>query len=86
MGVIIYDEDRRVVKQVSRFIGKTTNNVAEYMALIYGLEEAVYLRTRLVECFLDSQLLVRQLQGRYRVRNENLKTLYHIYVDYPSFP
>jgi len=77
VGILIYDQDRRLIKQVSRFIGKATNNVAEYMALIYALEEALYLKTKLVECFLDSQLLVRQLRGSYRVRNENLRPLYH---------
>jgi len=77
VGILIYDQHRRLIKQVSRFIGKATNNVAEYMALIYALEEALYLKTKLVECFLDSQLLVRQLQGSYRVRNENLRPLYY---------
>jgi len=47
------------------------------MALIYALEEALYLKAKLVECFLDSELLVRQLQGSYRVRNENLRSLYY---------
>ncbi len=47
------------------------------MALIYALEEAVYLKPKLVECFLDSELLVRQLQGSYRVKSENLKPLYY---------
>jgi len=76
IGVVIYDCDRKLVREVSEFIGITTNNVAEYMALIHGLEEALYLRARKVSCFLDSELLVRQLKGSYKVRDEKLKLFY----------
>jgi len=76
IGVVIYDEDKKLIGKVSEFIGVTTNNVAEYMALIYGLEEALYLKARKVKCFLDSELLVRQLGGSYKVRDERLKLFY----------
>lgn len=77
IGVVIYDQDRKLIKEISKFIGITTNNVAEYMALVYGLEEALYLRAKKVSCFLDSELLVRQLEGSYKVRDEKLKLFYH---------
>jgi ribonuclease HI len=77
IGVVIYDQDRKLIKEISKFIGITTNNVAEYMALVYGLEEALYLRAKKVSCFLDSELLARQLEGSYKVRDEKLKLFYH---------
>ncbi|MFQ5835399.1 MAG: ribonuclease HI family protein [bacterium] len=79
IGVIISDQDGKVIKRIAKFIGVTTNNVAEYMALIFALEEALYLRAKEVECFLDSQLLVRQLEGTYRVKDTKLG-LFHSQV------
>ena len=77
VGIVIYNEDNKVIKRVAKFIGIATNNVAEYMALIYALEEALHLKARKVECFLDSELLVRQLEGIYKVKDSKLKLLYH---------
>jgi len=76
IGVLLYNTDKKLIKKISNFIGITTNNVAEYMALIYGLEEALYLRAKNVDCFLDSQLLVRQLEGTYKVKDEKLRLFY----------
>lgn len=77
IGAIICDEDGKVIKTIAKFIGVTTNNVAEYMALIFALEEALHLRAREVECFLDSQLLVRQLEGTYKVKDRKLRLFHH---------
>ena len=63
--------------EVADFIGKTTNNVAEYMAFIRGLEEALLLGATKAECFLDSELVVKQVLGEYRVKNEGLAPLYY---------
>ena len=79
IGAIICDGDRKVIKRIAKFIGITTNNVAEYMALIFALEEALYLGAKEVECFLDSQLLVRQLEGTYKVKDRKLG-LFHSQV------
>ena len=79
IGAIICDEDRKVIKRIAKFIGITTNNVAEYMALIFALEEALYLKAKEVQCFLDSQLLVRQLEGTYKVKDRKLG-LFHSQV------
>lgn len=76
IGVIIC-RDGEVIKNVSEFIGKTTNNVAEYTALIYGLQEALILKAASVTVYTDSQLLYRQLRHEYKIKNSNLIGLYN---------
>ena len=61
---------------VSERIGRTTNNQAEYRALIAALEKAVSLGARRADIRLDSELVVRQVQGRYRVKNAALRPLH----------
>ncbi len=58
------------------FLGSCTNNVAEYEALIRGLQAAQQLAPERLEIFLDSQLIVRQVEGRYKVKNATLKPLF----------
>ena len=65
-----------MLREISECLGETTNNVAEYTALIRALEEAKVLGARRVEAFSDSQLLVRQMSGRYRVKHPGLKPLH----------
>lgn len=65
-----------VVRSSSRFLGKKTNNEAEYEALVYALQEAQKLTRDHVSCFLDSELVVKQLNGEYRVVNSRLKALW----------
>ena len=76
IGVVIEDEQGRVVARISKAIGITTNNRAEYLALIAGLKEALKLGAESVELKMDSELVVRQLTGKYRVRNPALKPLF----------
>ena len=76
IGATIKDENGRVVASVSERIGRTTNNQAEYRALIAALEKAISLGARRVEVRLDSELVVRQVQGRYRVKKAALRPLY----------
>jgi len=64
------------VAALARYLGTTTNNVAEYTAAIIALEHAVLLGASRVRLFADSELLVRQINGRYKVKNEGLKKLY----------
>lgn len=71
-GVIIC-KDGNVVKNISQYIGITTNNVAEYVALIYGLQEALIQNIRNVNVNTDSELLYKQLKGEYRVKDNTLK-------------
>ncbi len=74
-GAVIFDHKGREVASAKRFLGKCTNNEAEYAALILGLKEALKLKCKEIRIFLDSELLVRQIGGVYRVKNSRLKEL-----------
>lgn len=71
IGVVV-KKGPETLLEVADYIGKATNNVAEYLALIRGLEEALLLGATEVEVFSDSELLVKQVNGEYRVKNEGL--------------
>ncbi len=75
-GVVIYDSNKKVINKFGKFIGEATNNVAEYMALIYGLEEALILGAQNITVNLDSQLIANQLEGLYKVKEPTLKVLF----------
>jgi ribonuclease HI len=72
----VYDDSGRELHTVSRRIGRTTNNEAEYRAAIAALEAALALGVREVELRMDSELVVRQLDSRYKVRNPSLRRLF----------
>ena len=76
IGIVLKDGGGRVVAEISEFIGRGTNNVAEYRALIRGLEEAATLGARQVIVRSDSELLVRQLTGEYKVKSPDLSPLH----------
>lgn len=76
IGVVIKDDDGKIIERVSEYIGEATNNVAEYTALIKGLEKARELKAEEVECFLDSELVVRQMNREYKVKNKDLSLLF----------
>ena len=76
IGVVLRAEDRTSLVTLGRFIGRATNNVAEYRALITGLEKARELGAKKVIIRGDSELIVRQMLGQYRVKNPDLKDLY----------
>ncbi len=75
-GFVVYDEAGRELHSGSRALGRATNNEAEYSAAIAALEAALGLGAREVELRMDSELVVRQLSGRYKVRNPRLARLY----------
>lgn len=75
IGVVIEDERGRVLKEVSQFVGRQTNNQAEYLALIQGLEAAAEYQADAVLVRLDSELLVHQLRGEYKVKSPRLEPL-----------
>ncbi|MDP2603352.1 MAG: ribonuclease HI family protein [Deltaproteobacteria bacterium] len=75
-GGAISDETGAVVKELSRYIGHATNNVTEYEALLMSLEAFVQMGRNRIRVPSDSQLLVRQLNGEYRVKDEKLKVLF----------
>lgn len=75
IGVVIYGAGEKPIKKIGKHIGLGTNNQAEYKALIVGLTEASNLGASEVVCFLDSELVVRQLTGKYKVKEQELKNL-----------
>ncbi|MCX5749114.1 MAG: ribonuclease HI family protein [Candidatus Saganbacteria bacterium] len=76
IGIVI-KKSGRVIKKISEYIGNTTNNVAEYTALVRGLEEVLLLGHKEAEFISDSELVVRQMNGAYRVKDEDLKLLFN---------
>ena len=76
IGATIKDDKGNLVASISRSIGTTTNNQAEYRAIIAGLEKAIKLGVRQVKVYSDSELVVKQINGRYRVKNTSLRILY----------
>ena len=76
IGVVVRDEDGEIVEAVGETIGKATNNVAEYKALIRGVELAASHGATEVELIGDSELIIRQVEGRYKVKNEGMKPLH----------
>lgn len=75
-GVVIYDENGKLIKKVSKFLDKETNNQAEYHALILALIWARELQAKWVEIYSDSELLVKQIKGEYKIKNKNIKPLF----------
>ena len=75
-GAVLRDQEGLIIKELNRFLGITTNNVAEYQALIMGLKAALFYGPDKLLVKLDSELLVKQLNGNYQVKSENLKPLY----------
>lgn len=76
VGVLFLGPDGAVVERLHRGIGEATNNVAEYAALLLALERATAMGVQDLEAYSDSELLVRQLQGRYRVKHPTLRSLH----------
>ena len=76
IGATIRDQQGRLITGISQRIGWATNNQAEYQAIISALEEAVSLGANEVDISLDSQLVVRQVKGEYRVKRATLKPLH----------
>ena len=75
-GYVLETEDGTVLDARGERIGVATNNVAEYSALIAGLEKALELGVGEVEVVSDSELMVKQMRGEYRVKNEALRELF----------
>src|ERR1700760_3924092 len=76
IGVVVRTADGTPVVTLGRFIGKATNNVAEYRALITALEEAKKLGAKKILIRGDSELIIKQMRGEYRVKTPDMKALY----------
>ncbi len=75
-GAVIRDPQGNVVRELRKYLGIVTNNVAEYQALVMALSEARSMGIRDVEVFADSELMVKQLHGVYKVKSEDLRPLF----------
>jgi ribonuclease HI len=76
IGILVLDENENEVKKISEKISDTTNNVAEYKALLKAIIECRKLGFSSARFFTDSQLLARQVNGIYKIKDEKLKSLY----------
>jgi ribonuclease HI len=84
VGAVIKDGQGRTISLISRRIGYATNNQAEYRAIIAALEEAARLGAEEVDIKSDSELVVKQLKGLYRVKKASLRPLYQEVVQLAS--
>jgi len=75
VAVVLINE-RGIKKTFSKYIGQATNNQAEYQALIFGLEKAKQLKASELDCYLDSELIVNQINRRYKIKNRELGSLF----------
>ena len=81
IGMVFFDKNKNKIAEHKECIGDGTNNQAEYKALIKALELATaHCRKKLI-CFSDSELLIKQLSGAYRIKNEKLRELFYILKD-----
>ena len=76
IGILIYDHDDRQVAKVSSYIGRRTNNFAEYSALIRALKIAIYFKTKSLRIRTDSELVAKQINGEYKVKQDQIKKLH----------
>lgn len=76
VGVVFSDEKGQVLESYKKYIGEATNNSAEYQGLIFALEKASKMEVQEIECRLDSELIVKQLKGEYKVKDADLKGLH----------
>lgn len=75
-GAVIKDSSGKIVRELKKFLGVATNNSAEYRAFIMAIEEAILLKASDIRVYSDSELLVRQLNGQYKVKSPELRELY----------
>lgn len=79
IGVVMCDSDGKEIEAFKRYIGEATNNVAEYISLIIAIHEAIKVNVKNIIVYSDSELVVRQLRGIYRVKDNKLKQLYVLF-------
>jgi ribonuclease HI len=72
IGYVIFKDGKEILRH-GEYIGEATNNQAEYRALIAGLEKIIELGGEKVKVFMDSELVVKQLTGIYKIKNENIR-------------
>jgi len=78
IGVVIKDEKGNILVEFQKYLGEATNNIAEYSAVIYGLQEALFLGAKNAILYLDSELVAKQLTGEYKVKDKDIKLFFQI--------
>jgi ribonuclease HI len=81
IAAVVQDGDGEVLEERSESIGLATNNVAEYRALLLGIERAAALGAKRLQLIGDSELIVRQVKGEYKVKDEALRELHSTVLD-----
>ncbi|MEK7134960.1 MAG: ribonuclease HI family protein [Patescibacteria group bacterium] len=76
LGVVITDDQGKVLKEYSSYLGEATNNQAEYEAVIFALQKAKQLKIKELEIRTDSELIGKQLLGKYKIKDPNLQPLF----------
>ncbi|MBU0613347.1 ribonuclease HI family protein [Patescibacteria group bacterium] len=75
-GVVIFNDQKKMIGEYSKFLGETTNNQAEYRAVLLALEKALELEGTEIVLYSDSELIVNQLNRKYKVKNKELSTIF----------
>ncbi len=75
-GVVITDDNGNILKEYSRYLGEATNNQAEYEAVIFALQKAKQLKAKNIELRVDSELIGKQLLGKYKIKDPDLQPLF----------
>lgn len=76
VGIVFCDGKGKIIKEISKYIGRGTNNQAEYQAIILALEEVKKIKASRIEFFSDSELIVNQLNRKYKIKNKELGLLF----------
>lgn len=73
---VVFKQNGKIIEEIAKPIGEATNNIAEYSALIYALQEALVRQVKEVKVFTDSELVFHQMTGTYKVKDQRLKFFY----------
>lgn len=76
IGVIIKNEQNQILKKISKYLGVTTNNQAEYYAVIEALKVALGFKVEIINIYLDSQLVAEQLNRKFKIKDKDLAPLF----------
>lgn len=76
-GIVIKTDDKNIIYEEGRYLGKCTNNEAEYQGLIAGLRKSLEFGYKTITVFLDSELIVKQVRGEYKIKSDGLKGFYN---------
>lgn len=76
IGIAVLDEKKKVIKEIGKFIGKSTNNEAEYKAVVEGLKTCEEMGGKELKFFIDSLLVVSQLNGKFKIKEPRMKKFY----------